>query len=1088
MATFNEAQFEKKLHTLKDSQDSIQTLSNWCLQHRTFHKKIVSTWLRVLKKVKTEHRLTLFYLANDVIQYSKRKNYEFVESWGTALQRATTMVREEKVKHRVLRIFKIWDERGIYDEAFISDLCGLLSTTTKKNVPENNADPVDFQPSSLINKIRSCRKMEDDTDVKFKRVKDSHLSLSDADALRSHLKDRRQGDDVVAEVDEGVSKLQGYVNALECEIKERTELVELLEQGQAFYDNQKGEAKVVANAYRNFGTRVKNLKRRLDEMMPNLKDVSPIPSPPNIEDVPSPSPDSDVDIPGLNPPNPDYMNAYVPPPSQPIRTVMEDSQDKPSEGFASFMGNALPFDVQKNLFSESSGGIVSPSPEPVQEDPGGSSGVDDVAAAEGKPIEVISSRTKPEESFSITDFLKSLIPPRTETIPGLTLDTPDHPASPGLAKPSYNEPEIMNQPAPAYEYPPATTTSTPLQPPPLPPSLFSLDDSSQYKYGQPSETEDSWNTKLPPKFPTWGDTTNAGWEPSEGSDKVSEWMPAMPVNKVTPVEIVDTPESPPMYEKEGFSDPVEYDDSVIEPSLIAASTDVDHRTLVPLPLANHSIEEAVIQSEDHLEDTDHRLLMHMTPANHVKKDIDHRSVVHRKKDVDHRNLISLTGSPMREPHAPLAPPPTPPNLPWPRGDQDYRSQLPRKLKEGNPAIGEEMMSDDDVDYRLKGPKPKSSDELQDNVESVDMEMSDEEGVDSSGIEGISVMKTEMSPIKNIVTDMNSGKSTISFNISSPAKLLASSPLNEIKEDPSRSRNRVYGCQRIPTIGGGTHSPRMMRFPPPAPLRPPFPSPRNLRPNLLAPPPPPPPLAPQFNSVRIRPITELIHLSQNVNEIPPPEVVEENAMSVEPPIPISKEVQPEAETSEPWKPVSNAEPVSEGPSENINTRPLTATPPPPPPPWNSNQDSTPKSPLESGSDKEPQNVSDVSDQPNADKKWTPEKSDSQEPWLNDNIPEFEVHEVERLNSFDRGRGRGRGGSFMKNFSPMPSSPQGGPRGGFNHRGRPGWGPRRGGPQVPPPPPPPPPPRFPFRPPMDSFRGHRGGFRPPFRGNNPRHFGW
>lgn len=43
--------------------------------------------------VKVEQRLTLFYLANDVIQYSKRKNYGFVDSWGTALQRATTMVR-----------------------------------------------------------------------------------------------------------------------------------------------------------------------------------------------------------------------------------------------------------------------------------------------------------------------------------------------------------------------------------------------------------------------------------------------------------------------------------------------------------------------------------------------------------------------------------------------------------------------------------------------------------------------------------------------------------------------------------------------------------------------------------------------------------------------------------------------------------------------------------------------------------------------------------------------------------------------------------------------------------------------------------
>lgn len=43
--------------------------------------------------VRVEHRLVLFYLANDVIQYSKRKRLEFVESWATALQKATTMVR-----------------------------------------------------------------------------------------------------------------------------------------------------------------------------------------------------------------------------------------------------------------------------------------------------------------------------------------------------------------------------------------------------------------------------------------------------------------------------------------------------------------------------------------------------------------------------------------------------------------------------------------------------------------------------------------------------------------------------------------------------------------------------------------------------------------------------------------------------------------------------------------------------------------------------------------------------------------------------------------------------------------------------------
>lgn len=58
--------------------------------------------------------------------------------------------REEKVKHRILRIFKIWDERGIYDEAFISDLSGLLSTTTKKTSTEAVTDTSDFQARIYI--------------------------------------------------------------------------------------------------------------------------------------------------------------------------------------------------------------------------------------------------------------------------------------------------------------------------------------------------------------------------------------------------------------------------------------------------------------------------------------------------------------------------------------------------------------------------------------------------------------------------------------------------------------------------------------------------------------------------------------------------------------------------------------------------------------------------------------------------------------------------------------------------------------------------------------------------------------------------
>lgn len=37
------------------------------------------------------------------------------------------------MKHKILRLFKIWDERSVYDETFLADLSGLLTAHTKKS-------------------------------------------------------------------------------------------------------------------------------------------------------------------------------------------------------------------------------------------------------------------------------------------------------------------------------------------------------------------------------------------------------------------------------------------------------------------------------------------------------------------------------------------------------------------------------------------------------------------------------------------------------------------------------------------------------------------------------------------------------------------------------------------------------------------------------------------------------------------------------------------------------------------------------------------------------------------------------------------
>ncbi|XP_017764357.1 PREDICTED: uncharacterized protein LOC108553826 [Eufriesea mexicana] len=694
MATsdFDVELFERRLHTLKDSQESIQGLSAWCLERRQHHKKIVATWLQVLKKVKVEHRLTLFYLANDVIQYSKRKNFEFVESWGTTLQRATTMVRDEKVKHRILRIFKIWDQRQVYDEEFLADLSGLISAAPKKKLePQPTAPPEEFQAALLISTMRSCATLEQATDARLR-------DLREKEGLKMH------------------------------------------EQADQFYETQRGEVKIVTNAYRNFGSRVKNLKKKLDELLPTL--VSPIPSP-DIN-APSPSPDSDIELPGeenqsqnqlgmidVAPPSMygSYSHDYDPVPvPAPEMGQGNDSGDF-TNNFSSFMGGNVDFGNMRNIFNERSSTPT-----------GMSQQYND--SIEAKPIEVINLRPSKSENssadFNISSFLKTVLPSSDGTqdpggIPGLGLDIPEsqvespqrsnyrhspvlvqHPVTPVISRMMGNQntpigvnncPITHSTPLPVrnlsgeshtpspyssqnsqsnitvpFDGPTNNNTVNPLPPPPLPPPIF-LDDENCYN-------------KLPPKFPTWTPPTEtmkeaAKWEekgknsmnptwPGECDEKTKTWMDGDTdrwdsnndstwTNTVRgKSEILsETPESPPMYEKTGFTDPVEYDDSQPQESLLNAAGDVDHR-VIPIPMT-------------------------------VENQLPYRLM--KAADVDHRNLISLTGSPANHNVNDTLNAITNSNSLWSTGDQDYRQHM----QPGDIVESVDMeMSDDETDSKPKG--------------------------------------------------------------------------------------------------------------------------------------------------------------------------------------------------------------------------------------------------------------------------------------------------------------------------------------------------------------------------------------------------
>ncbi|XP_034483260.1 regulation of nuclear pre-mRNA domain-containing protein 1A [Drosophila innubila] len=130
MSAFTESALLKKLSELNTSQQSIQTLSLWLIHHRKHHTIIVQTWQRELQNVAEPKKLTFMYLANDVIQNSKKKGPEYGKEFSNVLPKVFAHIGESCKSDKLLgslgRILNIWQERGVYDAKTIADYRGRL--------------------------------------------------------------------------------------------------------------------------------------------------------------------------------------------------------------------------------------------------------------------------------------------------------------------------------------------------------------------------------------------------------------------------------------------------------------------------------------------------------------------------------------------------------------------------------------------------------------------------------------------------------------------------------------------------------------------------------------------------------------------------------------------------------------------------------------------------------------------------------------------------------------------------------------------------------------------------------------------------
>ncbi|KAI3750386.1 hypothetical protein L2E82_21021 [Cichorium intybus] len=127
-----------KLSKLNSSQQCIESLSHLCMSQRKKAKQIVGIWHKSFKSAQREQHVAFLYLANDILQNSRRKGTEFVNEFWKVMTSALKHVNEhgdENGKKAASRLVGIWDERRVFGSRGQNLKDELLGKSKSKSPP-----------------------------------------------------------------------------------------------------------------------------------------------------------------------------------------------------------------------------------------------------------------------------------------------------------------------------------------------------------------------------------------------------------------------------------------------------------------------------------------------------------------------------------------------------------------------------------------------------------------------------------------------------------------------------------------------------------------------------------------------------------------------------------------------------------------------------------------------------------------------------------------------------------------------------------------------------------------------------------------
>nr|CAI5838734.1 unnamed protein product [Callosobruchus analis] len=255
---FTETAFIKKLTELNNSSQSIQTLSLWLIHHRKHYSTVAKLWMRELIKAKESKKLTFMYLANDVIQNSRKKGPEYGKEFGLHLKKAFEHMSksDEKTKNSLDRLLNIWEERGIYDSLLISEFKRALAapkrikkSPARERKKSENEKPIEKSGGTIGTQVHLSPHTPagdpPEPEELIKAIQDMELNIASSDeivreriaklprevsevSLISKIDDKETAEKLSLQVIEAVHLLSQYNNRLSAEMEHRKKLAMMM--------------------------------------------------------------------------------------------------------------------------------------------------------------------------------------------------------------------------------------------------------------------------------------------------------------------------------------------------------------------------------------------------------------------------------------------------------------------------------------------------------------------------------------------------------------------------------------------------------------------------------------------------------------------------------------------------------------------------------------------------------------------------------------------------------------------------------------------------------------------------------------------